>query len=78
MNTVRSVASPTPSNESRNFNGEMKSTFLKPRPILPKVNSPTIASRNIKIMAPAAFARLLLHVLITSTAIATPATPPAM
>ena len=30
INTVRIVARPAPSNESRNFNGEIKSTFLKP------------------------------------------------
>ena len=78
MNIVRSVASAAPSNESRNFNRKMKSTFLKPRAILPRMNSPTVASRSIKIIAPAAFARLLLHVFIISTASATPATPPAM
>ena len=30
INTVRSVASEAPSNESSSFNGEIKSTFLKP------------------------------------------------
>ena len=75
---MRSVASAAPSNESRNFIEEKRSTFLKPRPILPKINSPTVASSSIKIIAPAAFATLLLHVLIISTAIATPATPPAI
>jgi hypothetical protein len=67
-----------PSKESSSFNGEIKSTFLKPRPILPKINSPAVASNKISIIAPAALARLLLHVFITSTAIATPATPPAI
>ena len=78
INTVRSVASEAPSHESRNFNGEIKSTCLKPRPTLSKINSPVVASNKISIIAPAALARLLLHVFITSTAIATPATPPAI
>ncbi len=78
INTVLSAASEAPSNESSIFNGKMKSTFLKPRPTLPKINSPVVASIKISIIAPTTLARLLLHVFITSTAIATPATPPAI
>ena len=53
---MRSVASAAPSNESRSFNGEMKSTFLKPRQImvvaeLPKTRSGKIMRRLLKDVA---------------------------
>lgn len=76
INTVRSVASIAPINESSSFNGEMKSTCLKRIPTLPKINWLAVASNKINIIALATLARLLLHIFITFTEIANPATPP--
>jgi hypothetical protein len=78
MNAILVIDSSDPNKESINFSGAISNAFLKPKPTFPNINSPIVAYNKIRIIAPPAFVSVLPHLLITSTAIATPTTPPAI